>query len=315
MRKAGRRREGVPANRRLVSAGQIEGGQQAIAHELEDLAVVGLDRGRHRLEIDVERLDENVGRLAIGQLGEAAQIGEPDDGADCLGRAALDRARQHPMAGVPAEIGLEHRARDVVGQARLHGESQVRKGLNDLLELPVIEAFGSVGGAGEEDAIEALGRPGRAAGSCRALGNDVRQRGIVGHDVRRIIDKALLTQLPEQHKLVRALRVKPPAQRQEAFAAHEVNRAFQVDVSGLYSALARRVDDTLGARLPNKGVRPIPGVQRVHAHLGPLHRKTAIVNSLAEAGDLLAQRQTQHAPLHQPEGKAVEIERREGRGV
>jgi hypothetical protein len=94
-----------------------------------------------------------------------------------------------------------------------------------------------------------------------------------------------------------------------------VDWALQVDVTAEDSTLARRMLDRVGAGTPEKGVRTISGMQRVHAHLNPLHRKAAVENFLAKSGNLFAKRQAQHAPLYEPERKTGKIKRREGRGV
>ncbi len=53
----------VPAHRLAVERGEIEGRQETVAQKLQDLAVIGMHRPRHQLQIIVERLDQ----LAAGQ--------------------------------------------------------------------------------------------------------------------------------------------------------------------------------------------------------------------------------------------------------
>ena len=92
------------------------------------------DRGHLAVEIMVQDVDHGFGRHAIGQRGEAAQVGQPDRGIHGLGVAAPDLAAEDPLAGAVADIGVEQ-ARGGAGQAddfdharqRLHDAPQRRQ--------------------------------------------------------------------------------------------------------------------------------------------------------------------------------------------
>ena len=126
---------------------QIEGGEEPISHELENLSVVLLDRAGHGVEIIVEELDELVARQRIGKLRKAPEITEPDHRLDRLGRAPLDLTSENPMAGIVAEVGLGDGAGDVIGQARLGGHGKVGQQIDDSLKLIGIETDRPIGRA------------------------------------------------------------------------------------------------------------------------------------------------------------------------
>ena len=77
---------------------------------------------------------------ALGQGGEAAQIGEQQRGLDGLAAPAPQRAREHPRGAAPAEIGLEGR-----GQRRSRGQRGERR-CGEARRLA--EAGGFLGGEG-----------------------------------------------------------------------------------------------------------------------------------------------------------------------
>ena len=213
------------------------------------------------------------------------------------------------MARVLAEIGLNHRAGDVVGETRFHSQCQIGQGINDLVELALVEAFRPLGGAGEKDSIERLTVNRRKVAGKGRPGRGLEFRGFVRHDPGRIVGQALRTQVVEKKEVVLAAAVQPPMQSQQAPAAHEVDRAAQILLTAHHRALARFGFDGAGARAPEVGMRAIAGMQRAHAHHGPLHREAGVVDPPAEAGQLFLQRQALHAALHEPQGQVVEIER------
>ena len=65
------------------------------------------DRLDLAVEILIEDIDHGFGRQAVGQRGEAAQVGQPDRGVHCLGVAAPNLARHDPFPGPIADIGIE----------------------------------------------------------------------------------------------------------------------------------------------------------------------------------------------------------------
>ena len=84
--------------------------EEAVAHELQDLAAGDRDRVHQRLVVRVERGEQLLDAPARRLGGEVAQIGEQDDR-----RARAGRRRIPPFStsrpGPLAEIGVEQRAR------------------------------------------------------------------------------------------------------------------------------------------------------------------------------------------------------------
>ena len=74
------------------------------------------DRGNLAVEVMVQDVDHGFCRHAIGQRGEAAQVGQPYRGVHGLGVTAPDLAAENPFAGAVADIGIEQ-ARRGTGQA------------------------------------------------------------------------------------------------------------------------------------------------------------------------------------------------------
>ncbi len=58
--------------------GRAEDGHDSVAHELVDDSVVAEQGLRAALEHPVERLGHLLGRPALGEVGEAAGVGEED---------------------------------------------------------------------------------------------------------------------------------------------------------------------------------------------------------------------------------------------
>ena len=94
-----------------IISGNREDGQQSVAHELQDLPAMLEDGGDLTIEIVVEHSDDRLRRQPVRQVGVAAHIGEPDRGADFVGVATPDLARENTRAGVVAHIGVENIAR------------------------------------------------------------------------------------------------------------------------------------------------------------------------------------------------------------
>lgn len=89
----------------MLAAGLAELGQQAGAHELHDVAAMGLDDFDDGAEIIVEHGDHGFVVMGPGEAGESAEVEIPDDRLGDLKRAALNGAEQHPAAGVAAAFG------------------------------------------------------------------------------------------------------------------------------------------------------------------------------------------------------------------
>ena len=110
--------------RAVVEGGEREDREQAVADELQHLAVMGDDRADHLFEIGVQqRRDVGAGQ-PVGQVGEPAQVGDPDDGAGRLAGASLDRAAEDLRPGNRPEIGVQHVAGDAQHDVPLHVQGE-----------------------------------------------------------------------------------------------------------------------------------------------------------------------------------------------
>ena len=131
------------AGLRLVAA--AENGEQAVAHELQHLAALALDRVDQDLGMVVQQAQDlgvageqlqhaGAGDL-VGQAGEAGEVAVPDHGMDHLHLAALDVAAEHPPGGVRTEIGREQRARGRRAQRGGDHHGQQRLDAPDALDV------------------------------------------------------------------------------------------------------------------------------------------------------------------------------------
>jgi len=69
------------------------------------------DRGNLAIEVIVQDVDHGLRRHAIGQRGEAAQVGQPDRRIHGLGVAAPDLAAEDAFAGAVADISVQQARR------------------------------------------------------------------------------------------------------------------------------------------------------------------------------------------------------------
>ena len=81
---------------------EVEDGQHAVAHQLEHVAALLVDGADDRLGIVVEHRNDLVGCCAVGDLGVATQIAEPEHGLD-LGKMLRKLNRQR--IGDPRRFG------------------------------------------------------------------------------------------------------------------------------------------------------------------------------------------------------------------
>ena len=84
-----------------------------------------MHRAGDAVEPCVERRDDRGRRRALGQRGEAAQVGEQERRLDGLADAAPERTGEHARGAAPAEIGLERRGQRGAGAER--GERRRRE--------------------------------------------------------------------------------------------------------------------------------------------------------------------------------------------
>ena len=79
--------------------------EDAIAEELQDLAVVLGDRIADAFEMLIEPADDLRSRSAVDERREASEIGEQQGGRNDLAVAATDLSLQHARSGLRPEIG------------------------------------------------------------------------------------------------------------------------------------------------------------------------------------------------------------------
>ena len=84
------------------------------------------DRGNLAVEVIVQDVDHSFRRHAIGQRGEAAQVGQPYRGVHGLGVTAPDLAAENPFAGAVADIGVQKARRHAAPVDDLHDARQRR---------------------------------------------------------------------------------------------------------------------------------------------------------------------------------------------
>jgi hypothetical protein len=85
--------------------------EQPVAHIFQHFAAMIPDRGNLAVEVIIQHIDHGFRRHAIGQRGEAAQIGQPDRGIHGLGMAAPDLAAEDALAGAVADIRIQQARR------------------------------------------------------------------------------------------------------------------------------------------------------------------------------------------------------------
>jgi hypothetical protein len=120
--------------------GGLEDREDAVAHELQDLAPLRLDRSDHRVRIVVEQRDDLLGRSGVGDPGKALEVAEPQNRADLLGYAPLDVASQDTMARIAAQIGLDQGLGDTGDGGTLDDGREARHQELERREVIVVEA-------------------------------------------------------------------------------------------------------------------------------------------------------------------------------
>ena len=208
-----------------------------------------LDDHRHlAVEIVVQRVDQHVALGAVGDRGEAAQIGDEDHRGDHVERAAPDLAVENAPAGLRPDIGVQEIDRDVVAEARLQGQGQARHQMAQDGDVALGKALRPGRGPGRE-------QPGLAI----ALALEAEPGAL-----RQIVGDALAAQLVEQRKLDRLGAVQPHAQVVQAAIEHALERALQI---GLRRVQAMDVDVAPDALIdaPRAAHAADPRMQRVGA--------------------------------------------------
>ena len=256
-----------------------EHGQEAVAHELQDLAPAVGDGSAHRLEPEIEDLDQLGARQPIGQRGEPAQVAEPQCGPDGPQVAALDLAVIHPPPGLGTEIGGQEVERDLAQDRALGpGAEHPRRSIQQV-EIGRREAAASLGGVADD------GGPGRVQ-------EGQRQHQVVGHPLGGI-------GLQPWH-VARAL-AGPPAEGLAGLVDHP-GRAAQVGFAG-EDARPLRGDLLQGPALPQQHGAAELGVERLQAEQHPAQVETGRRQLAAETFEQQRQVGRLAAALDEPEGK------------
>jgi len=95
------------------------------------------------------------GGCLIGDRGIAAQVGEPEHGADLVGDATRDPAAQDTLAGIATEIDIDQGAGDAGERRRFDRERQRRHQAAKGDKILLGEALGTPRRPGGIDAIHA----------------------------------------------------------------------------------------------------------------------------------------------------------------
>ena len=150
----------------------------AVAHELQHLAALALDRVDQDLGMIVqqaqdlgvagEQLQHAGAGDPVGEAGEAGEVAVPDHGVDHLDLAALDVAAEHTPGGVGTEIGREQGARGRRAQRRGDHHGQQRLDAADPLDVGLGEAARSVGTQEEKTLVPSPSVTARTPGGCAA---------------------------------------------------------------------------------------------------------------------------------------------------
>ena len=196
------------------------------------------DRGDLAVEVMVQDVDHGFRRHAIGQRGEAAQVGQPDRGIHGLGMAAPDLATENALAGAIADIGVEQ-ARS--GAAQRHDFDHPRQRLHEAPQRRQLFI---------REPARLLGGPARSVDGAADKGQ--RQRDIVRD--------ALGAQLVDDRKAL-ARGIVDAGPNFQPLLEHDFQRAG-VKIRRLQNIEIDRAEFDLGARLPDE-IAPVDvGMQR-----------------------------------------------------
>jgi hypothetical protein len=264
---------------------QREHREHPVADELQDLAAVAGDRVAQRVEEVVQHVEHLAGRQALGERGRAAQVAVPDRGPDRGAGTTYDLARQHPLAGVVADVGVEQvlgepPVESDLGCHRQHGQQVV-----DAQEILGREAAGP------------FGAPGR--GVALLVRGDERQRHVVG--------EALGPQVGVDAELVVPAHVQPLPDRLRSLVEcpdRAVDEARVVE----HPVLDRRHDRLAQARPPHHPHAHELRVQHADVQAGPVERQPLGQEPLAQLGEQVVDEAQAGRPVHEP------VEGRSGKG-
>ena len=114
----------------------VEHGQNAVAHEFQNVAAMAEHGVRDPVEIGVQDGGHFRAAEPVGQLGEAAHVRHEDDRVDGLAVAPLDLAVQDTLAGDRAEIGVGDIAGDPLQDVPFDMQGQKVDQVADPVLLP-----------------------------------------------------------------------------------------------------------------------------------------------------------------------------------
>ena len=262
----------------------VEGSQQAVAEELQNLSAARLDRLDHALEIGIQHVADLVARHGVADRREAAQIGQPDDRRQHIHHARPDIAGKDPQAAFMADIGVEHGDRYLARQADIKRQGE-----------PGEQAVEGIQVAGLETA-RPVGRPGRH--HPRRVGLDVGDIELDG--AGEIVGQALIPQFLEDGKFERFIGVgERVAQGIDIVFDHVEKRAL-FPGHGPGRIIAEQTGLGILSGPPQHVERRDAGVQGTHADIGAGQGNTGRDEARAKAADQGLEVGGAQTPLDQP---------------
>ena len=134
----------------------------------------------NELEVVVQKFQHFGGRQPLVEAGEVAHVREPQDGADLLAFAAPDRAFQHALADLTAEIGARHGIGDTMLDMHLHDGADHVDQAGQILDVEVAEAAPAIRReADDRQRAVACNRHGRGEVVGAAVGLELLQQGVI----------------------------------------------------------------------------------------------------------------------------------------
>jgi len=206
-----------------------------------------VDRLGLRVEQRVEQRDHPLARQTVRARGEGAQVRGPQHGADLLAGATADLARQHPLTGLGAQIGIEHIAGDRALVVHIGHDRQALRDLRQVGDLRFGESACPVGHVRDHVVV----------GAVRA-----------GQRQRQIIGGALRFELVQDRKIEHRVGDVDPAPQRFAAHDHPPDGVFLGADHGRHLVRDQRLHRLAGRTPPNEGGAEILRMQgaAVHGH-------------------------------------------------
>jgi hypothetical protein len=265
----------------------VEDREQPVAHELEDFPARRLDRRHETIVECVEYPNQGLRRNAVGELGEAAHVGEPDDGADRFGVSAPDAPRENPLAGLMPDIGVEKIDRGAPQGANL-GDPRERR----------------------DDSLERLDlRGGEAARSARREGGRVDLSVGEAKRDREIIAHAFSAKLGQKREVHEAIGIGDTAANRLAGRADAGDRAGDKILIRRHGE-GRLADARRLTRPPEEAARHDVGMKGVDEDRHPPERHAAFAEANAQLREHVLGSRGRTSAVDQPGRHGADVERR-----